>query len=439
MPAFVLIALCLGSVLPVHAQNSHDSPLDTQLLPVGELFSLIIRADGESNPPARISADALPDESVLLRNLDGSRTFMWIPRTEDIGNRTIEVTVTDAQDASISATYPIHFEIVAQLTGNNTAAAAQAQQASTAESKKTESEETQPAATSSSTTEQTAPESTTSTETTDSASSTVAAAAANATKVASGSASNTSPDTQANSLSDATGPLTTGSADENSTSTVETTGKSLTQQSNETEGASTSENDDATAEQALDQADQNPAESDADASEAAIDPDADSNTTLPQSPSASKPVDAIPAPTTAAANTTESIDTTQTAVDKPAETQAESSSVVQASSSETTQDTDAATVVTLPRLSVTNDAVTIQVGKPLRIPIEHSDSTGQPADLNALNLPPLAQLLSVKEGHILRWMPTESDLGTHVVILVATDASDSQLRTSRRLLIQVEP
>ena len=119
----ILLTLVLGLLAPsfAFAQSQEKSPLDTQLLPVGELFSLIIRADGESNPPARITADSLPSNAVLLRNLDGSRTFMWIPQENDIGEKTIEVTVTDAKDSAIAATYPIHFEVVSQLAGENAA------------------------------------------------------------------------------------------------------------------------------------------------------------------------------------------------------------------------------------------------------------------------------------------------------------------------------
>lgn len=96
-----------------------NSPLETQMLPVGEMFSLIIKADGESDPPARITAKALPAEAVFLRNLDGSRTFIWIPDDNDIGESSFFVTITDAKDSAISATYPINLEVFAELPGGD--------------------------------------------------------------------------------------------------------------------------------------------------------------------------------------------------------------------------------------------------------------------------------------------------------------------------------
>lgn len=89
-----------------------ESPLDTQILPVGQMFSLIIKGDGESDPPAGISAEGLPPESVFLRNLDGSRTFMWIPDSDDVGTNSFLVTITDGNDEQIFATYPINLEVI---------------------------------------------------------------------------------------------------------------------------------------------------------------------------------------------------------------------------------------------------------------------------------------------------------------------------------------
>jgi len=104
-------AVLLGCSMVVSAQVE-QSPLETQQLPVGEMFSLIIKADGESDPPARITARGLPSEAVFLRNLDGSRTFIWIPDEDDLGESSFFVTITDGKEASISATYPIYLEVV---------------------------------------------------------------------------------------------------------------------------------------------------------------------------------------------------------------------------------------------------------------------------------------------------------------------------------------
>ncbi len=363
-----------GFLYPALAQNTQSSPLDTQLLPVGELFSLIIRADGESNPPARISADALPEESVLLRNLDGSRTFMWIPRTEDIGSKTIEVTVTDAQDASVSATYPIHFEVVAQLTGGSTQAAATAEQTST----------------------------------TNTATSTNADKSTVATAATSNDADKASDKTDKSAL-----------------------GKKETNNVRAQVAAADADSD----------AGVNTPASDADS----ITPE--TKTTGAEIEDVAKAVKTLRSeePLVQSASQEASQTLTQAALSANTKTQTAPEVAepnIEQPSAATSDDADAdsnvAETVELPRLSVDDETVAVQIGKPVRVPIEHSDSTGKPADLNALNLPPLAQLLPVKEGHLLRWLPTESDVGTHVVILVATDSNDSQLRTSRRLLIQVE-
>ena len=106
------IALLVMSVAGIAGAQIQESPLDTQILPIGQMFSLIIKGDGESNPPARITAEGLPPESVFLRNLDGSRTFMWIPDDGDKGTSSFLVTIADGSDATLSATYPINLEVV---------------------------------------------------------------------------------------------------------------------------------------------------------------------------------------------------------------------------------------------------------------------------------------------------------------------------------------
>lgn len=113
---FVLLTIALTLPVPgvVRAQIQ-ESPLDTQILPVGQMFSLIIKGDGESNPPARITAEGLPPESVFLRNLDGSRTFIWIPDESNQGTSSFLVTIADGNDASLAATYPINLEVVASV------------------------------------------------------------------------------------------------------------------------------------------------------------------------------------------------------------------------------------------------------------------------------------------------------------------------------------
>ena len=108
-----LIALLTIALAGAVWAQIQESPLDTQILPVGRMFSLIIKGDGESTPPARISAEGLPPESVFLRNLDGSRTFIWIPDESDEGTSSFLVTIADGNDASLSATYPINLEVVA--------------------------------------------------------------------------------------------------------------------------------------------------------------------------------------------------------------------------------------------------------------------------------------------------------------------------------------
>ena len=114
----ILLALvAIVNLHIAHAQNQ-PSPLPVQQLRVGELFSLIIKADGDNNPPAVIKSRELPEDAVMLRNLDGSRTFMWIPESTHIGETSFSVTVIDANDPTISATYPILLNVAEEVDGN---------------------------------------------------------------------------------------------------------------------------------------------------------------------------------------------------------------------------------------------------------------------------------------------------------------------------------
>ena len=372
----ILLLLASGLWAPSFAvaQSKQESPLDTQLLPIGELFSLIIRADGESDPPARITAKSLPNNAVLLRNLDGSRTFMWIPQKEDIGEKTIEVTVTDAQDSAIAATYPIHFEVVDQLVG-------------TASSK----EEVTP----------------------------------NTTASGEPEATNDNTDTEAAAEPD-TKPTAESVAESVAAPDTESVAETVTESVAETVTESVAE--------PLAAPD---TESD---TESVMEPDTVA-ATEPETETVAEPdaetalqPEAVPAVETESNVTVESADTIAEATANTTVTDA-----VGSAAAATALEVDETEEQQLPppQLNVPSQAITASIYKELRIVINHSDLSGTPANLTALNMPKKARLEPTAEGHVIEWTPDVYDIGETAIILIATDKQSSDLRTSRRLNISV--
>ena len=380
----ILLLLASGLWAPSFAvaQSKQESPLDTQLLPIGELFSLIIRADGESDPPARITAKSLPNNAVLLRNLDGSRTFMWIPQKEDIGDKTIEVTVTDAQDSAIAATYPIHFEVVDQLVG-------------TASSK----EEVTPNTTASG-----EPEATNDNTDTEAAA---------------------EPDTKptAESVAESVAAPDTESVAETVTESVaetvtESVAAPVTESVAETLAAPDTESD----------------------TESVMEPDTVA-ATEPETETVAEPdaetalqPEAVPAVETESNVTVESADTIAEATANTTVTDAVGSA---AAATALEGDETEEQQLPPPQLNVPSQAITASIYKELRIVINHSDLSGTPANLTALNMPKKARLEPTAEGHVIEWTPDVYDIGETAIILIATDKQSSDLRTSRRLNISV--
>ena len=388
----ILLLLASGLWAPSFAvaQSKQESPLDTQLLPIGELFSLIIRADGESDPPARITAKSLPNNAVLLRNLDGSRTFMWIPQKEDIGDKTIEVTVTDAQDSAIAATYPIHFEVVDQLVG-------------TASSK----EEVTPNTTASG-----EPEATNDNTDTE-------AAAEPDTKPTAESVAESvaAPDTEsvAETVTESVAETVTESVAETVTESV---AAPVTESVAETLAAPDTESD----------------------TESVMEPDTVA-ATEPETETVAEPdaetalqPEAVPAVETESNVTVESADTIAEATANTTVTDAVGSA---AAATALEGDETEEQQLPPPQLNVPSQAITASIYKELRIVINHSDLSGTPANLTALNMPKKARLEPTAEGHVIEWTPDVYDIGETAIILIATDKQSSDLRTSRRLNISV--
>ena len=97
----VAVAL-LGLSVGVADANSEQLPPETQILRVGQLFSLIIQPVHQPGTPDKdiptIAARDLPPSAVLLKNLDGSRTLMWIPEEHDIGQRVVRLRYIDQSE-----------------------------------------------------------------------------------------------------------------------------------------------------------------------------------------------------------------------------------------------------------------------------------------------------------------------------------------------------
>ena len=412
----ILLLLASGLWAPSFAvaQSKQESPLDTQLLPIGELFSLIIRADGESDPPARITAKSLPNNAVLLRNLDGSRTFMWIPQKEDIGDKTIEVTVTDAQDSAIAATYPIHFEVVDQLVG-------------TASSKEEVTPNTTASGEPEATNDNTDTEAAAEPDTKPTAESVAESVAAPDTE------SVAEPDTKptAESVAESVAAPDTESVAETVTESVaETVTESVAETVTESVAAPVTES----VAETLAAPD---TESD---TESVMEPDTVA-ATEPETETVAEPdaetalqPEAVPAVETESNVTVESADTIAEATANTTVTDAVGSA---AAATALEGDETEEQQLPPPQLNVPSQAITASIYKELRIVINHSDLSGTPANLTALNMPKKARLEPTAEGHVIEWTPDVYDIGETAIILIATDKQSSDLRTSRRLNISV--
>ncbi len=373
------LALLTISVSGFVRAQIQESPLDTQILPIGQMFSLIIKGDGESNPPARISADGLPPESVFLRNLDGSRTFIWIPDVNDEGTSSFLVTIADGNDPSLSATYPINLEVVAAaqqpelassaVTSSSNAASALPDKNTTIDSEDANGNPT-PA-------ENTVDESA---EIESSAANSLDATQLHTAKVVDIDESKANTDSATTALATDTLPdvspdvLPENTAATSTTSTVSTS----------------------------------------DGQEPVIDPEI-----VTTEASAIEPADAaIPAETMSANDS----DALVSAPDDQQESITTTTNTVNRSANPT---------LTLPT------GLTAVVNTELAVPIRHSSSSGGPSQLRAMNLPQGAVLSEAPDGHILTWTPGSSDTGSTAIILIATDASDPGLSTTRRLSIDV--
>ena len=455
---FALLSLALLSLslllTQAKAQELQESPLAVQTLPVDELFSLIIRADGDNDPPARITARQLPQDAVLLRNLDGSRTFMWIPQEQDIGETTIRITVTDASDPAISATYPIHFEISADAS----AAVSNVLQNSTETAGKTATTTPEdvaaddPAAEATESTREstalTLNEETEATQTTSQIGQTG--------QVADGQPSLAPADTVENPIEEAiaeveeeTKPEADAVADVVSETTTDSDDISIANIANA----------DTSAEEVV--AQDTPSDS-----AAVVAPE--TGTELP--PTDLPPTDLPPTdlPSTDTQSTTqtngqttplaeaeEETEVTADAINDTAEdlpssevtaSDAAGEAAVASEPVETAKDilveddtvADAAIIANpAPQLSVPSGEILAYVNRELTVSLEHADDSGRSIRVTGLNLPAGAVIEPGPDGHLLRWTPREIDMGATAVIVVANDETNPTSRTVRRLNITI--
>ena len=455
---FALLSLALLSLslllTQAKAQELQESPLAVQTLPVDELFSLIIRADGDNDPPARITARQLPQDAVLLRNLDGSRTFMWIPQEQDIGETTIRITVTDASDPAISATYPIHFEISADVS----AAVANVLQNSTEDAGKTAT---------------TTPE--------DVAADDLAAEATESTRESTALALNEETEaTQTTSQIGQTGQVADGQPSLAPADTVENPIEEANAEVEEETKPETDAFADVVSETTTDSDDistANIANPDTSAEEVvAQDPPADYAAVVAPENGTELPPTELP-PTDLPSTDTQSTDTQSTTqtnrqttplVEAEEETEVTADAINDTAedlpSSEVTasdaagedavasepvetakeilaeDDTvaDAAIIANpAPQLSVPSGEILAYVNRELTVSLEHADDSGRSIRVTGLNLPAGAVIEPGPDGHLLRWTPREIDMGATAVIVVADDETNPTSRTVRRLNITI--
>ena len=387
---------CLALLLAANSAKAQiqESPLDTQILPTGQMFSLIIKGDGESDPPARISAEGLPPESVFLRNLDGSRTFMWIPDDDDVGTNSFLVTIADGSDEQIFATYPINLEVInpAAATANNSETADNIESAETADD----------------------------------------SLAAQANNPVQDSAVADDQDGQ---------PVEVATAVDSETSPAS---KEIAPQSKTAaQDASTLPNtpaDNIAAPTGVSAAGQLPAATVVDiASEAELSSSATGLSTQ-ATPTQSTTGDSQLSETAQPLVNTDTSDSSQSAtadsqLSEPARPPVNSDTTDTTDSDALGSDTGQSTGSVYPVLIVP-DEVTISIDKELTVQIEHSSDNGR-TQLRAINLPQGASLTETPSGHVLVWTPTSQDMGSTAVILTASDAENTSLSTTRRLAIEV--
>ena len=450
---FALLSLALLSLslllTQAKAQELQESPLAVQTLPVDELFSLIIRADGDNDPPARITARQLPQDAVLLRNLDGSRTFMWIPQEQDIGETTIRITVTDASDPAISATYPIHFEISADAS----AAVSNVLQNSTETAGKTAT---------------TTPE--------DVAADDPAAEATESTRESTALTLNEETEaTQTTSQIGQTGQVADGQPSLAPADTVESPIEEAIAEVEEETKPEADAVADVVSETTTDSDDisiANIANADTSAEEVvAQDTPSDSAAVVaPETATELPPTDLPPTdlPSTDTQSTTqtngqttplaeaeEETEVTADAINDTAEdlpssevtaSDAAGEAAVASEPVETAKDilaeddtvADAAIIANpAPQLSVPSGEILAYVNRELTVSLEHADDSGRSIRVTGLNLPAGAVIEPGPDGHLLRWTPREIDMGATAVIVVANDETNPTSRTVRRLNITI--
>ena len=90
--AVVLVLLSWVTTLPATATPvlTASQPATTQVLRVGELYTLVLRA-GQEPAAALARFETMPEGAALLANLDGTQSFMWVPVEDDIGEHTLQI------------------------------------------------------------------------------------------------------------------------------------------------------------------------------------------------------------------------------------------------------------------------------------------------------------------------------------------------------------
>ncbi len=410
-----LLLLVASSIASAQIQ---ESPLDTQILPTGQMFSLIIKGDGESDPPARITAQGLPPESVFLRNLDGSRTFMWIPDENDIGTSSFLVTIADGSDEQIFATYPINLEVINIGSGEADPGQQLTEQPTT---------ETVPADTTADLAAESSTDTTTATEN--------AAAPEPLSKAAAAKADNTLADNTSavDGESDDSVSTDTVNADTVTEESVSTVPDSTDSDSSDAETPDADADFPATNATAVSQAAVNTVATNAvDAITTVNDSTARPSAAASQLPTATVvDVDARQDSTTESSGPTTTAE--NTAINQPSPLPAVD--IPDDGDNDASTDSEL-TIASKPVLEVPDD-VTIAANNELSVPIRHSSASGNNTRLSAVNLPQGARLSETPSGHVLVWTPQPSDAGSTAIILTVTDAEDASLFTTRRLGIVV--
>jgi len=441
---FALLCLAGFGLSASHAQDLQESPLAVQTLPVDELFSLIIRAEGDTDRPARITARQLPQDAVLLRNLDGSRTFMWIPQEQDIGETSIRITVTDANDPDISATYPIYFEISRDTPADVSKAAENAGD----DIKDVSSQQTQ-------TTAEAAAETT-------SESTAITSSNTGETEEA---AAHPSQNEEVDALADSEAtPATTITAedpeeealaevDNESDAAVETSAIASAADAGST--TTTADPDTiATGIVSSEALSTDTSETITDAAllaetESVMSPENENNTQTATTDTQAEVTPAAEAEQEVTEDKTVGDVTSDVAASDTLETVAATANVVGNETQDsgvtednTVVDTDADANAEIiedlaPQLSAPAGEIIAYVNRELTVALDHANESERAISVRGLNLPAAAILEPAASGHTLRWTPRTVDIGATAIILVAIDERNPASRTVRRLNITI--